>query len=319
MPCSEIRAEWAAQRIKGLSLLSAVRNALTKHHRNNGKGIAKTLIDSFDYPKLGPGMMWQSVSRIIRKHGSRVCLENEVEEITWDKQKNRVISIGVKVKGKRKRVYGKHFISSMPLKEMIQKFKQAVPKEVLDAANNLNYRDFLTVALIVNKSELFPDNWIYIHDPMVKLGRVQNFKNWSPYMVSDRNKSCLGLEYFCTEGDELWNMQDKELIELGKRELEVIGLVKSSDIVDGSVVRMPKAYPTYDSKYREMIDIIRRFLKSIKNLQVVGRNGLHRYNNQDHSMYTAMLAVENIYGANHDLWSVNEDREYHENKPPHST
>ena len=319
MPCSEIRAEWAAQRIKGLTLLSAVRNALTKHHRNNGKGIAKTLIDSFDYPKLGPGMMWQSVSRIIRKHGSRVCLENEVEEITWDKQKNRVISIGVKVKGKRKRVYGKDFISSMPLKEMIQKFKPAVPREVLDAANNLNYRDFLTVALIVNKSELFPDNWIYIHDPVVKLGRVQNFKNWSPYMVADRNKSCLGLEYFCTEGDELWNMQDKELIELGKRELEEIGLVKSSDIVDGSVVRMPKAYPTYDSKYREMIDIIRRFLRSITNLQVVGRNGLHRYNNQDHSMYTAMLAVENIYGANHDLWSINEDREYHENKPSHST
>ncbi len=200
----------------------------------------------------------------------------------------------------------------MPIRELVQKMRPSVPGEVLEAANNLNYRDFLTVALIVNQPNLFPDNWIYIHDPLVKLGRVQNFKNWSPDMVSDQNKSCLGLEYFCFEGDELWNMKDEDLIEFGKKELEAIGLVKSSDIEDGSVVRMPKAYPAYDTKYREMLNIVRQYLKGIGNLQLIGRNGLHRYNNQDHSMLTAMLAVENIHGANHDLWSVNEEKEYHE-------
>jgi protoporphyrinogen oxidase len=312
--CNEIRAEWAAQRIKGLSLLGAIKNALIKQNKSRGgRAITKTLIDSFDYPKLGPGMMWQAVSKIIQRNGSRICLGNEVEAILWDKQKGRVDSLEVRVNGQKKLFHGSDFISSMPIRELIQKFRPGVPEEVINAANSLNYRDFIIVALIVNRAELFPDNWIYIHDNSVKLGRVQNFKNWSPFMVSDLNKSCLGLEYFCFEGDELWNMQDQELIELGKSELEVIGLVKSSDVEDGSVVRMPKAYPAYDSKYREMLDIIRRFLKGVNNLQLVGRNGLHRYNNQDHSMLTAMLAVENIHGANHDLWSVNEEREYHEN------
>ncbi len=310
MPCNEIRAEWAAQRINGLSLLSAIRNALVKQHQKNRKNLAKTLIDSFDYPRLGPGMMWQAVSQIVHQHGSSVCLENEVGEIEWDGEQKRVTSVEVKGDGRTKRIYGKDFISSMPLRELVQKFRPPVPDDVLEAANNLHYRDFLTVALIVNKSELFPDNWIYIHDPLVKLGRVQNFKNWSPHMVSDMSKSCLGLEYFCNEGDELWNMKDEDLIELGKRELEVTGLVEADDVEDGSVVRMPKAYPAYDTTYREKLETIRRFLKGIHNLHLVGRNGLHRYNNQDHSMFTAMLAVENIHGANHDLWSVNEEQEY---------
>lgn len=312
IPCNEIRAEWAAQRIKGLSLRGAVKNAFVKAYKKNNGTIAKTLINSFDYPKLGPGMMWQTVSNIIQDNGSIVHLDSEVETIIWDKKKNVVDSIEVRADGQKKLFHGKDFISTMPIRELIQKIRPAVPGEVLEAANNLNYRDFLTVALVVNHPDLFPDNWIYIHDPLVKLGRVQNFKNWSPDMVSDQNKSCLGLEYFCFEGDDLWNMQDEDLIELGKKELEVIGLVKSSDIEDGSVVRMPKAYPAYDSKYREMLNIIRRYLKGIGNLQLIGRNGLHRYNNQDHSMLTAMLAVENIHGANHDLWSVNEDKEYHE-------
>ncbi len=312
IPCHEIRAEWAAQRIKGLSLRSALKNTLMKPYKKNNGNIAKTLINSFEYPKLGPGMMWQTVSNVIQKNGSTVHLDSEVEAIIWDRNKKRVDSIEVRTNGQKTLFYGKEFISTMPIRELIQKIRPAVPGEVLEAANNLNYRDFLTVALIVNQPDLFPDNWIYIHDPLVKLGRVQNFKNWSPDMVADRNKSCLGLEYFCFEGDELWNMQDEDLIELGKRELEVIGLVKSSDIEDGSVVRMPKAYPAYDSKYREMLKIIRQYLKEISNLQLIGRNGLHRYNNQDHSMLTAMLAVENICGANHDLWSVNEEKEYHE-------
>lgn len=312
IPCNEIRAEWAAQRIQGLSLRSALKNALMNPYKKSHGDIAKTLINSFDYPKLGPGMMWQTVSNIIQKNGAIVDLGSEVETIILDKKKNKVDSIEVKSKGQKKLFRGKDFISTMPIRELIQKIQPSVPGEVLEAANNLKYRDFLTVALIVNQPDLFPDNWIYIHDPLVKLGRIQNFKNWSPDMVSDQNKSCLGLEYFCFEGDELWNMQDKDLIELGKKELEAIGLVKSSDIKDGSVVRMPKAYPAYDSKYREMLNIIRQYLKGISNLQLVGRNGLHRYNNQDHSMLTAMLAVENIHGANHDLWSVNEEQEYHE-------
>jgi len=312
IPCSEIRAEWAAQRIKGLSLRSAVKNALMRPHKSNNGRIAKTLINSFDYPKLGPGMMWQTVSNIIQKNGSHVHLGSEVESIIWDNKKKRIDSIEVRANGQKTLFHGKEFISTMPVRELIQKLRPAVPGEVLEAANNLNYRDFLTVALIVNHPDLFPDNWIYIHDPLVKLGRVQNFKNWSPDMVADKNKSCLGLEYFCFEGDELWNMSDKDLIELGKKELEAIGLVKSSDIEDGNVVRMPKAYPAYDSKYREMLKIIQQYLKEITNLQLAGRNGLHRYNNQDHSMLTAMLAVENLHGASHDLWSVNEEKEYHE-------
>jgi protoporphyrinogen oxidase len=312
IPCNEIRAEWAAQRIKGLSLSIAIKNTLIKHRNGRSRNIAKTLIESFDYPRLGPGMMWQSVSNIIQKNGSGVWLGSEVVSIKWNKKEKIIEAIEVLENGRRKLLHGRDFISSMPIRELIQKFSPAVPRKVLDAANNLNYRDFITVALIVNQGELFPDNWIYIHDPGVKLGRIQNFKNWSPYMVRDQSKSCLGLEYFCFEGDELWNMQDKDLIELGKRELEGIGLVKPSDVEEGSVVRMRKAYPSYDSKYREMLNIIRGFLKEIGNLQLIGRNGLHRYNNQDHSMLTAMLAVENIYGASHDLWSVNEEQEYHE-------
>jgi hypothetical protein len=183
---------------------------------------------------------------------------------------------------------------------------------VLDAANDLKYRDFLTVALIINKPMLFPDTWVYIHDPEVKVGRIQNFKNWSPFMVPDSNKTCLGLEYFCFEGDNLWNMPDDELIELGKKELESLGLVNRNDVEDGTVVRMPKAYPVYDSTYRKSLDVVRQFLGGIDNLQLVGRNGMHKYNNQDHSMLTAMLSAENILGASHDLWAVNVEQEYHE-------
>ncbi len=315
IPCSEIRAEWAAQRIQGLSLMSALGSALFKQNQNGrGKEVIKTLIDSFDYPKFGPGMMWQTVSEIVQDNGSEVHLGAEVEAILRDKENSKVDSLEVRLNGKKELFRGTDFISSMPVKELIQKFRPAAPGKVLEAASNLKYRDFLTVALIVNKAELFPDNWIYIHDPEVKLGRIQNYKNWSPYMVPDSSKTCLGLEYFCFEGDELWNMPDRELIELGKRELEMLGLVKASDVEDGCVVRMPKAYPAYDSKYQKMLDIIREFLDGISNLQLVGRNGMHRYNNQDHSMLTAMLAVENIYGATNDLWSVNAEQEYHEKK-----
>ena len=311
IPCSEIRAEWAAQRIKGLSLVSAIKNALVSQNSSpSNKKVIKTLIDSFKYPKLGPGMMWETVADLVREKGSGVHLRTEVTSII--RNGNSIEAVEVRENGATRRWEGTDFISSMPIRELIRKMTPPPPPEVLKAAEGLCYRDFLTVALVVDKKDVFPDNWIYIHDPEVKLGRVQNFKNWSPYMVPDQDKTCLGLEYFCFEGDELWTMADEDLIELGKRELEAVGLVNASDVTDGSVVRVEKAYPVYDSKYRECLDTIRGFLSGLDNLQLIGRNGMHKYNNQDHSMLTAMCAVENIQGASHDLWEVNEEQEYHE-------
>jgi protoporphyrinogen oxidase len=205
----------------------------------------------------------------------------------------------------------------MPIRELVRKMEPAPPEEVKKAAEMLAYRDFLTVSLIINKADLFKDNWIYIHDQEVKVGRIQNFKNWSPQMVPDPNKTCLGLEYFCFKGDGLWNTPDEELIKLATEELDILGLVDKKDVEDGAVVRMPKAYPVYDSVYADALHTIREFLDEFKNLYLVGRNGMHKYNNQDHSMLTAMLAVKNILGANYDVWSVNEDKEYHEEIKEH--
>jgi len=310
IPCSEISAEWAAQRIKGLSLITAVKNALLGQNNHRKDGVIKTLIDTFYYPKRGPGMMWEAVTDIVRQRGSQVRLNAEVAKVFWEN--NEVKTLEINANGQREVVEGKYYISSMPIGELIQKFEPAVPEGVLQAAMKLKYRDFLTVALIVNKQEVSSDNWIYIHDPDVKVGRIQNYKNWSPHMVPDPNKTCLGLEYFCFEGDRLWTLSDEELIELGKKELKMLGLVEASDISDGAVVRMPKAYPVYDSTCERSLQILRQFFGRIDNLQVVGRNGMHKYNNQDHSMLTAMMAVENILGANHDLWQVNTDQEYSE-------
>ncbi len=312
IPCNEITAEWAAQRIKGLSLLTAVKNALIKKAPNKGdkSDVIKTLIDSFDYPERGPGMMWETVTELIQKQASEVRLETEVDKINWSS--GSVTGLQIRTQGRKYQIDGTDFISSMPMRELIQKFEPAVPHEVLQAADKLNYRDFLTVALIINKANLFDDNWIYIHDSEVKVGRIQNFKNWSPHMVPDPTKTCLGLEYFCFEGDGLWTMPDKELIALGTKELDKLGLAQAADVIDGAVVRMPKAYPVYDSTYADALDIVREFLSGIDNLYLVGRNGMHKYNNQDHSMLTAMLAVKNILGANYDIWSVNADQEYHE-------
>jgi len=310
MPCNEISAEWAAQRIKGLSLLKAIKNTLLKEQSKNKEAVVKTLIDSFNYPKLGPGMMWEKVSDILKKEGSNVLFNSDVEKIYI--HNNKVENIAISCKGQIKLISGNHFISSMPIRELIQKFDPPVPKEVYDAATDLKYRDFLTVSLIIDKPDVFPDNWIYIHDPNIKVGRIQNFKNWSEDMVPSEQKTCLGLEYFCFEGDGLWSMDDQDLIELGIMELEKTGLANASIVEDGTVVRMPKAYPIYDSTYMESLNVIRNFLSQIDNLQLVGRNGMHKYNNQDHSMLTAMLAVKNILGSDYDLWSVNADQEYHE-------
>ncbi len=310
IPCNEISADWAAQRIQGLSLFTALKQALLEKQTDKKGEVIKTLIDQFQYPRLGPGMMWEKVADIVDNNGGEVQLETEVEKIIW--RADRVTSLQVRKGDETRIVEGSHFISSMPVRELIQRLEPSVPQHVLDAANDLQYRDFLIVALIVDQSEMFPDNWIYIHDPDVQVGRIQNFKNWSPDMVCDPGKTCLGLEYFCYEGDGLWAMRDEELIELGKRELEQLSLLSGSKVEDASVVRMHKAYPVYNASYLQSLETVKNFLSPIANIQLVGRNGMHKYNNQDHSMLTAMLAVENILGTAHNIWKVNTDGEYHE-------
>lgn len=305
--CSELKAEWAAQRIKDLSLKTLLLSMIVKP-----KKTITTLIDQFDYPQRGPGMMWNAFKGEVEKRGGSIRLNSEVVAIHNGGGKY-IHSVEVACNGQKEIIHGTDFISSMPVTEFIKKLNPPAPPEVLLAAEKLRYRDFMTVCLIVNQADLFPDNWIYVHDPAVKVGRIQNFKNWSPHMVPDAAKTSLGLEYFCNEGDELWNMADPDLIELGKRELEHIGLASPADIDDGCVFRVPKAYPIYDSEYRDYLAIVKNFVSRVENYQTIGRNGLHRYNNQDHAMVTGMLAVRNLTtGEHHDLWSVNTDKEYHE-------
>ena len=306
IPCSELKAEWAAQRIKDLSLKTALLSMFVKP----GSKI-KTLIEEFDYPRLGPGMMWGACKDEVERRGGEVRLNQEVQRIErTDKRVNAVVTGNG---GAETRLPGANFISSMPITEFIRKLDPPAPEEIQQAAANLHYRDFLTVCLIINKPELFPDNWIYIHDPSVQVGRIQNFKNWSPDMVPDPSKTSLGMEYFCTEGDALWNTANADLIELAKREVDRVGLASYADVEDGCVVRVAKAYPIYDADYGDYLGQVRAFVDSLENCHTVGRNGLHRYNNQDHAMLTGLLATRNLVaGERHDLWSVNVDQEYHE-------
>jgi protoporphyrinogen oxidase len=310
IPCNQIRAEWAAQRIRGLSFTSVVKNALQsyvpKKAEPNGKGTIRTLVTEFLYPRRGPGQMWTRMKEIVESRGSSVLLKTPVERIHWEPGAVRAIVAG------GRRYEGSHFVSTLPIRDLLRMLDPAPPKHVLEAADDFSYRDFLTVALMVKGRDLFPDNWIYIHEPNVAVGRIQNYTNWSPEMSPDPSMSCLGLEYFCSEGDRLWSMDDASLIELGRRELAQIGLVEPSRITDGAVVRVKKAYPVYDDKYKRGLDIVRSWLPNVPNLQLVGRNGQHRYNNQDHSMLTAILAARNILGANFDLWELNTDQDYHE-------
>jgi len=271
----------------------------------------KTLIEEFDYPRYGPGMMWNAVKDEIERRQGVVRLNSDVVRI--NRTGNRIDGVVVRHDGVEELIRGTDFISSMPATEFIKALDPPAPPATLNAAARLTYRDFLTVVLIVNKPHIFEDNWIYIHDPGVHVGRIQNFKNWSPDMVPDPAKTSLGLEYFCTEGDAVWTMADADLVGLARREIDRIGLARSEDIVDGCVVRVEKAYPVYDSDYREYLGVVRQFIDGLENCQSVGRNGLHRYNNQDHAMLTGMLAVRNlVLGQRNDLWSVNTDQEYHE-------
>jgi protoporphyrinogen oxidase len=309
VPCTEIRAEWAAQRIQGLSLTTAIRNALFKQPTTS----VKTLINSFHYPERGPGQMWEMLTERLRHSGYPVHLQKPVARIVHGD--NRVLYLETRGANGIEHFHGTDFISSMPIRELINALDPPAPEEVRRAANRLRYRDFLIVSLIINRKDLMPDNWIYIHEPGVRVGRIQNFKNWSPAMVPDPNKTCLGMEYFVFQDDDLWSSPDEKLIELAKREIAELGLARPEDIEDGAVVRMPKAYPMYDDGWVRQVTTVRRYLEaSLPNLQLVGRNGMHKYNNQDHSMMTAMCAARNIMGANYDLWTINTEAEYHEEK-----
>jgi protoporphyrinogen oxidase len=306
IPCSELKAEWAAQRIKDLSLRRVLLNMFVKPRTT-----VKSLIEEFHYPRLGPGMMWGAVRDEVERRGGVVRLRSEVRRIT--RNGSRIDAVVIAVGGQEEVIRGTDFISSMPVTEFVKRLDPPAPADVVAAADELKYRDFLTVILIVDRAEIFRDNWIYVHDPEVKVGRIQNFKNWSPDMVPAPHQTVLGLEYFCNEGDELWTAVDHDLIERGKREVAQLGLARVEEITDGCVVRVPKAYPVYDSDYREHLQTIRAFVEKFENFQTIGRNGLHRYNNQDHAMVTGILAARNVALAQrNDVWSVNTDEDYHE-------
>ena len=312
MSTKEISADWAAQRIKGLNLTKTVLNALFGK-KVKGKGeVIKTLIDSFQYPRLGPGQMWEAAREKVRAGGNAVHHDARVARVEHDG--SAVLAYVTRnSKGKLTRYQGQNFLSTLPIRELIRAMDPPAPPEVQAAAESLRYRDFLTVVLILDRADTFPDNWIYIHEPDVKVGRIQNFKNWSPDLVPDQSKSSLGLEYFCFEGDDLWTTPDADLIALARKEVDAIGLARAADVVDGCVVRMPKAYPVYDDAYQDHLAVIRGWLKSLGNLELAGRNGMHKYNNQDHSMMTALLAARNILGLGRfDTWKVNTDAQYHE-------
>ncbi len=309
VPADTIQADWAAQRIKNLSLGKAIVNALTP--RRNQTDVT-SLIEEFQYPRLGPGMMWEACRDQVVAAGGELVMQTRVERIEHGAGAAHTVWT-VDDAGRRSSHPCDAVISSMPLGELLGAMDPAPPVEVLRAAAGLRHRDFLTVALVVPEQHAFPDNWIYVHSPDVKLGRIQNFGSWSPEMVKP-GQTCLGLEYFTNVGDEYWSMADDALIALAKRELASLGLVPEEAVSAAYVVRMPAAYPVYDAEYAANVDVLRAWLEQhTPNVWPVGRNGMHRYNNQDHSMLTAMLAVENIlHDAGHDLWSVNVEEDYHE-------
>jgi protoporphyrinogen oxidase len=309
MPCEEISAAWAAQRIKNLNLVTALKNAFFRNGTRDGEVVA-SLIEQFLYPRLGPGMMWEMCRDLAAEHGIETHMETPVTGVHH--AGGRVVGVEVDGGGEPQRVDCDSLVSSMPIGSLIRVMDPPPPAEVLAAADGLSFRDFLIIGLIVDRDELFPDNWIYIHAPEVRVGRVQNFKNWSPEMVSDPSLSFIGLEYFVNRGDDLWSMPDDELIELGALEAETIGLFGADEVRTGTVVRMPRAYPVYDAEYEGHLQVIREWLDGFDNLYTVGRNGQHRYNNQDHSMLAGLYAARNIDGAELDLWSINEDEAFHE-------
>ncbi|MGA2329326.1 MAG: NAD(P)/FAD-dependent oxidoreductase [Bryobacteraceae bacterium] len=315
MSCNQISADWAAQRIKGLSLASAIWNALYSRKSKDRSKIVKTLIDTFRYPRKGPGMMWETCAAKVRQMGGEVRLGRRVVGCSYDRISGSWNLLCELEGGGRETVAAEQVISSAPIRELVAMLAPAASPEALAAARALKYREFITVALMLKDRERFADNWIYIHDPNVQAGRIQNYKSWSPEMVPDPAYCCYGLEYFCSEGDTLWSAPDAELIELAASELEKIGLANRTDIVDGCAVRQAKAYPVYDGDYVRNVALVRAEIRQrYPKLHLVGRNGMHKYNNQDHAMMTALLSGRNILAGQevYDVWKVNQDAEYHE-------
>ena len=332
VPCDKIRPEWGAQRIKGLSVTKAVFHAL-KSLRKKDRSVSQkqtetSLIEKFLYPKFGPGQMWEEVARIVRENGSEIHHRHKITKIRWkDRQILEVVACD-ELTGQLITKKGDFFFSTMPVRELIQCLEPEAPKDVRDVAEGLVYRDFITVGVLLKKLKIknkatgvtdpgiVPDNWIYIQENDVKLGRLQIFNNWSPYLIKDPNTVWLGLEYFCNEGDELWRKPDPEFAAFAIEELARIDMIQQQDVLDSVVIRMPKTYPAYFGSY-DRFDTIKLFLNQFENLFLIGRNGMHRYNNQDHSMLTAMTAVENIINgvkSKDNIWAVNTEMDYHEEK-----
>ena len=312
VPATAIRADWAAQRIKDLSLGRAVLAALRpSRFGRSGGPVITSLIERFHYPRLGPGRMWERCRELVEAAGCKVHLDRPVTSVRH--ADGRAVEVETTADGAITTHSCTHVVSSMPLADLVRVMDPPVPADVRAAADALRFRDFLTVALVVPDDAAFPDNWIYVHSPEVRVGRIQNFGAWSPDMVKP-GRTCLGLEYFVFAGGDLWELPDAELVALGTRELAALGLVDAACVEAGYVVRMPKAYPVYDEGFAENVAVLRGWLADhVPNVHPVGRNGTHRYNNQDHSMLTAMLAVENIVGnAEHDVWAVNVEGDYHE-------
>jgi protoporphyrinogen oxidase len=330
-PCHEISAEWGAQRIKGLSLTTAVKHFLKKlfSTQKEGdlaqKGTDTSLIERFMYPKFGPGQLWEHVADLIRQKGGEIHMGWRVDQLNFaEGPELRVVSIeAVSPAGERRTFAGDYFFSTMPMRELLRAMRTPVPANVLEVSDGLQYRDFITVGLLADRLKvkepdggLLKDTWIYIQEPDVLLGRLQIFNNWSPYLVSDSTKVWIGLEYFCYDTDDLWKMPDDKLKQFAIAEVAKIGILDAADVSDAHVVRVPKTYPAYFGTYSRF-DEVKDFTNHIENLFLVGRNGMHKYNNQDHSMLTAMHAVDGILAGKVDksaLWEINTEQEYHEEK-----
>ncbi len=328
VPCHEISAEWGAQRIKGLSLKGVVMHFLKKTFvRGRSGDIAQkktetSLIEKFLYPKLGPGQLWEHTADIVRQGGGEIHFGIQIDRINVED--NKVVSVeGHNEAGKRVTYAGDYFFSTMPIRDLVRSLSTPAPAEVREVADGLMYRDFITVGLLASKlavtekdGSALKDNWIYIQEPEVTVGRLQIFNNWSPWLVGTPGKFWIGLEYFCNDTDPLWKLSDEEMATFAIAEVDKIGILKAEDVEDSHVVRVPKTYPAYFGSY-DRFDVIRGYLDHFENLFLVGRNGMHKYNNQDHSMLTAMTAVENIVNGvttKDNIWSINTEMEYHEEK-----
>ncbi|MBY0346664.1 MAG: hypothetical protein K2W79_00260, partial [Hydrotalea flava] len=331
VPCSAIAADWGAQRIKELSvsqaILHAIKSIFQKQQSIEQKNVSTSLIEQFMYPKLGPGQMWEIVAALVQEKGAIIMKNTNVVAIHTENSLVKSVAYTDAVSGETKTITGDYFFSTMPVKELITGIGNVVPADVKKISDGLQYRDFITVGLLLNRlkiknetgiltiNNVVPDNWIYIQERDVKIGRLQIFNNWSPYMVADETKVWIGLEYFCNEGDKLWQMDDASFIQFAIEELHKIDIIDRNDVIDSTIIRMPKTYPAYFGTYHQF-NTIRQFTDTFSNLFLIGRNGMHKYNNQDHSMLTAITAVENIKNGittKDNIWAINTEEDYHEN------